>query len=1319
MGSKTTGQTNSSQTYTPPPQVMQNYQAVTSQAQNVAATPFQSFSGQLVAPVNQQQEAGINAVNEASGIQDPFNDAAGGLAASSATPINPETVNANSIEQYESPFQSQVVNATEAEINNENAQQASSLAGNAISSGAFGGDRAGVAQAALAGQQDIASDATLANLNNQNYSQALGEANTEQTAGMTAQEETAQNQNTAANTLANVGNTAQTEALNEANAQTNAGTLEQTTQQAQDTASYNQFLQQEAYPFETTGWLANIVEGIGSQSGGTTTGTSTTQGSTGSEIAGGLLGLGGIINGLARGGRVYHRGNGGGIYVPHRATGGGLADGDGGGIYMPQYDPTGGAGPTGLGGGSFVPQTGPLQVGNTMPKGIQPTQSNSQTPQQQAQTMAQTAKDVQGLGSGISSLYNKFSNAGGPLDISDGMGGAGAVGDSDPLAALGDPIYSRGGIVPRSYHERASGGLVGRRPHYDSGGIIPDDSSEDLLFDPNAVGAPTVNSGAFTGPAVSPTPVANNQPAPNVSLGYGIAPGVSQITPTPAQEASAPQSVPASSNMGFDLSPEAPLAATVASGSGSAPQSSPGLASAGASPGIDTGGLNPQARGMRNNNPGNLVANNWTSSLPGYEGSDGRFAIFSTPQDGAAALDRNLQSYGAQGLSTPLQIASRWAPAGDGGNDPSAYAGVIAKNLGVGVNDPIDLNDPAQRARVGSAISLMENGRAGAGSGLASAGPDPDLPAPGAHETSGILSGLSNLFGGANSDQQAADTGQAPAERRGLLGLTPEQGQELMDVGLGIMGGTSRSALVNIGEGGLAGISAYNQNQNTQSEVGLRNAQALSTMTDAEINQVQLKRMLDELEGQEKEKTAAAKSAPNITSPSVTAPTVAGAAPQISLGGDNLGSGAGAPAANAPDATTAAQLDATLGPAYRAALGDSLSTFPQFAESGRVRLAQAQSQLPEGYAWDANGHVVANPAFISQKAAEASAVTGATQAAVNAARPGVDPGTGVSYVGGTPQNGSQPSTISLGSEVPSAFAANSGAPQSAASIDPNTATIHRAIPPAPPGGGYIVPNLPAGARATSDAPANVEQRKADGEYLQGMPQAAQAADTVIARTQALAQAFKTFTSGPLANTTYGAARVAVALGRPDIAQSIMSGDPAGVEWVEKEGVNSVLDTLRAATPRFAQSEFNKISEVGTPNPTNLPESNHEMVAEMLAMGERQKDFQSDWQSAKQQGWTSPSAFYNAWSTANPLNSYIKAAQRQVGNFSGMPLPPASDWAQGVVYTAPTNPSPAVGSLLQRYGVKPGAMFRFNGRAAPSPIQPIPQSGSFSAQLGGQ
>lgn len=76
-----------------------------------------------------------------------------------------------------------------------------------------------------------------------------------------------------ANQLAALGSGAQSTALQGAQAQLAAGQVDQQTQQAGLTALYNQFLQQQSYPFQVDQFLANIAEGTGALSGSTTTTT--------------------------------------------------------------------------------------------------------------------------------------------------------------------------------------------------------------------------------------------------------------------------------------------------------------------------------------------------------------------------------------------------------------------------------------------------------------------------------------------------------------------------------------------------------------------------------------------------------------------------------------------------------------------------------------------------------------------------------------------------------------------------------------------------------------------------------------------------------------------------------------------------------------------------------------------------------------------------------------------------------------------------------------------------------------------------------------
>lgn len=110
-------------------------------------------------------------------------------------------------------------------------------------------------------------------------------------------------------------------------------------------------------------------------------------------------------------------------------------------------------------------------------------------------------------------------------------------------------------------------------------------------------------------------------------------------------------------------------------------------------------------RGIRNNNPGNIVsaANNpWQ----GQTGDDGRFAVFSDPKYGIRALAKTLQTYRARyGLTTIAGIITRWAPPSE--NNTAAYIASVCQDTGKGANEPLTLGDyPALVA----AIIKHENG---------------------------------------------------------------------------------------------------------------------------------------------------------------------------------------------------------------------------------------------------------------------------------------------------------------------------------------------------------------------------------------------------------------------------------------------------------------------------------------------------------------------------------------------------------------------------------------------------------------------------------
>jgi hypothetical protein len=116
-------------------------------------------------------------------------------------------------------------------------------------------------------------------------------------------------------------------------------------------------------------------------------------------------------------------------------------------------------------------------------------------------------------------------------------------------------------------------------------------------------------------------------------------------------------------------------------------------------------------RGMRNFNPGNIEDGDFAKSQAGYVGSDGRFARFDTMEHGVGAQSNLLANYGQKGVNTVSGIVSRWAPAAENGAATGNYTAFVAKKLGVGPNDPLDLSNPAVRQRVASAMAEFENGR--------------------------------------------------------------------------------------------------------------------------------------------------------------------------------------------------------------------------------------------------------------------------------------------------------------------------------------------------------------------------------------------------------------------------------------------------------------------------------------------------------------------------------------------------------------------------------------------------------------------------------
>jgi hypothetical protein len=254
MGKKNSTSTSS---VTVPPEVLARYNAVNARAETAGAAPFQGYGTQasdFVAQMNAQQGAGIADINTKSGSYQPYIDTA-----TTATTAGMGPAYAG-IQNYMSPYIQNVADTTGAMLRQANEQAQSGALGTAVSSGAFGGDRAGIAAANLANQQGMAYGKTMADIYNQGYTQALG-----------ASQADLARQLAGGSQMAGLGAQSQQLGLQGAQAKIAAGTMQQQTEQAGKDALINQFMQEKGYPFQVAQFLANVAMGTGTASGSTTT----------------------------------------------------------------------------------------------------------------------------------------------------------------------------------------------------------------------------------------------------------------------------------------------------------------------------------------------------------------------------------------------------------------------------------------------------------------------------------------------------------------------------------------------------------------------------------------------------------------------------------------------------------------------------------------------------------------------------------------------------------------------------------------------------------------------------------------------------------------------------------------------------------------------------------------------------------------------------------------------------------------------------------------------------------------------------------------
>lgn len=114
------------------------------------------------------------------------------------------------------------------------------------------------------------------------------------------------------------------------------------------------------------------------------------------------------------------------------------------------------------------------------------------------------------------------------------------------------------------------------------------------------------------------------------------------------------------------------------------------------------------ARGIRNNNPGNIEKGiAWKGIDAAKTAKESRFIVFVAPEWGVRAMARLLKNYQRlYGLSSVRAIINRWAPPTE--NDTGAYVNAVAKALAVGPDQSINVE--SSLPALVKAIIRHENG---------------------------------------------------------------------------------------------------------------------------------------------------------------------------------------------------------------------------------------------------------------------------------------------------------------------------------------------------------------------------------------------------------------------------------------------------------------------------------------------------------------------------------------------------------------------------------------------------------------------------------
>lgn len=270
MGNKTTTTKNKTSL---PGYLEQTYKGLINAGKAAAVRPLQQYSGPRQAGFTPMQQQAFQLTQNAQGMGIPYLNAASQALSNASASVFPslQQYNAGNLQQYQDPFQQQVIDSTMANINRSNAVAQQGLKGSGLGAGVSPtlGDRMGLAQAELERNQAMARNQTISGLESQGFQNAQNQFLGQQQLQAGTMGADLSRQLQAGAGFAGLGQQAQDQTYQGiAQLLQQGGQQQQQGQTALDQA-YQAFQDRQNYPKSQIEWLANLA--YGSPKGSNTT----------------------------------------------------------------------------------------------------------------------------------------------------------------------------------------------------------------------------------------------------------------------------------------------------------------------------------------------------------------------------------------------------------------------------------------------------------------------------------------------------------------------------------------------------------------------------------------------------------------------------------------------------------------------------------------------------------------------------------------------------------------------------------------------------------------------------------------------------------------------------------------------------------------------------------------------------------------------------------------------------------------------------------------------------------------------------------------